>query len=411
MIEMGQPQDERHMRELRLFVEEICCNLCRFRHVHQDGVAPESVKVNQEVDLGIPEAFADIRVQVPGCAPYFVEVKYGYPAERIAAHLSRKYGPNTPGLEAASKLVLVVDSQSHENWPAIEEQVRSRIWDGTKLEVWDDRRLLSLIREHFDVDIDSISEGKVAELRTAIDKAKGLYAFGTEWTNDSLQSSLLWHLGFWRIKQLREKHGLNSRSIVPPSIYKSVAVILADLSSFSSYVRDTRDPNVVHHCLTSFYAKSRYEILNTGGMLLQFVGDEVIGLYGIPDSRTAYFQAALECARALVDIGNSVSNEWQRHLDRIQNARGVHIGMAVGDIQIVPLRPFGRADIGAVSDAINMAARLLGDAGPSEIVVSNTFYQGLDEKSQAGFQELGAVEARNMGTIKAWKMCLTKSRS
>ena len=46
--------------ELRLFLEETCCNLCRFQHVNEEKIAPESVRIDQEVYLGIPGAFADI---------------------------------------------------------------------------------------------------------------------------------------------------------------------------------------------------------------------------------------------------------------------------------------------------------------------------------------------------------------
>lgn len=60
------PQHTRNsLRELRLFLEEICCNLCRFQHLYQNGYAPESVKINQEVYLGMPDAFADIKVTPP----------------------------------------------------------------------------------------------------------------------------------------------------------------------------------------------------------------------------------------------------------------------------------------------------------------------------------------------------------
>ena len=187
-------------------------------------------------------------------------------------------------------------------------------------------------------------------------------------------------------------------------MYEQVAVVMADLSSFSSYVRDTRDDKVIRHALTSYYSKARLEVLNTGGMLYQFVGDEVVGLYGLPDRPAGYVEAALECAKALVDIGNSVSHQWQQQIDRMQKSGGVHIGMAIGEVQIVSLRSFGRAHLGAVSDAINTASRLLTQADSSEIVVSNTFFRALDWKSQVGFHELEPVEAYNIGRIKAWKL-------
>ena len=138
-------------------------------------------------------------------------------------------------------------------------------------------------------------------------------------------------------------------------------------------------------------------------MLYQFVGDEVIGLFGVPRPTAESLRAAFACARALVDIGHSVANEWQRQIDRVQSARGVHIGIAMGEVQIVSLRPYGWAHLGAVSDAINMAARLLHDASAGEIVVSNTYYQGLDEALQGDFVELEDIEARNLGRINAWK--------
>jgi class 3 adenylate cyclase len=205
------------------------------------------------------------------------------------------------------------------------------------------------------------------------------------------------------LRQLREAQGLRPREILPPGLYRGVAVLVADLCSFTGYVHDTRDDEVIRDCLTSFYSKARYQILNSGGMVHQFVGDEVFALFGIPDHRPGYLQDAVETAQALLSTGLSVSNHWQRHIDRAQAASGLHIGMALGDVQIVALRPFSRTHIGAIGDAIHVATTLLAHAGPSEIAVSNSFYQGLSEAARAGFQETASVNARNIGRIKAWK--------
>ena len=129
-------QNGSYLRELRLFLEEICCDLCRFQHVTQDGLQPEDIRIDQEVYLGVPGAFADIRVKVPDGAPYFVEIKYGYPSDKIIKHLSRKYGAETDANKDASKVVLVIDSQCYENWPGIEAELQHRLKPGLKLEVW-----------------------------------------------------------------------------------------------------------------------------------------------------------------------------------------------------------------------------------------------------------------------------------
>ena len=397
---------ERELRELRLFLEEICCNLCRFYHLQHDGYAPESVKINQEFALDVPNAFADIRVQVPDAPAYFIEVNYGYSRQRLLSSLQRKYGDHSRAIADAAKLILVIDAHRYEDWSDIEATIRSQLNPALTLEVWDERHLLDRLQDTFEVHLDTVSEANLLDLRAAIDRTKGIYAFGEAWCNDSLQSSLLWHFGFWKLRQLCEAHNFVSRDILPPGIYKNVVVLMADLCAYSSYVRDTRDDEVAQHSLTTYYSNARYEVLNTGGMMFQFVGDEVTGLFGLPQFTPSAFQDALACARALIDIGNSVSNKWQRQIDRVQPSRGVHIGIATGDVQIVSLRPYGRAHLGAVSDAINMAARLVDQARSGEIVVSNSYYQGLDEATQAQFEALDSIDAHNIGTINAWKLRL-----
>ena len=399
------PDKNAYLKELRLFLEEICCDLCRFLHVARDGARPEDVCINQEVYLGTPGSFADIQVKAPGARPYFVEIKHGYTPDKVIRHLGRKYGTRTPATDGASKLILVIDSGCCENWPDAEAEIKSVLQPELDLEIWTEERLLSLISEQFGLRIDSLAEESLVGIREAIDRAKGRHAFGESFTNDALQSALLWHFGFWLLKGMLPPNE-TPRSILPPGLYKGVVTIFADLSCFSSYVRDTRDDEVVRHVLTSFYSKARYQVTNSGGMLYQFLGDGVLALFGVPDRRENYVEAALSCARALIDIGNSVSNEWQRQIDHLQSAGGCHIGMALGDLHILSLRPFGRAHMGAIADSINTAARLSSTAKPDEIVVSNSLFQKFNEESQAGFLEMEPVEARNIGRIRAWRISL-----
>ena len=50
------------------------------------------------------------------------------------------------------------------------------------------------------------------------------------------------------------------------------------------------------------------------------VRDAVIALFGVPERTENYLANAIECADALSEIGDSVSNEWQRQIDRVQAA-------------------------------------------------------------------------------------------
>lgn len=400
--------------QLRLLLEEICCDLCRFEHVARDGVPPEAVQIDREVQLGAPDAFADIRVTAPGRSPYFVEVKHGYPAATLLRHLARKYGARPDGGAAppeGTKVVLVVDLAGRSDRVTLEAGLHGLL-PGLTLEVWDEARLLALIRERFGVSLDSLAGQDLVEVRHEIDRAKGFHAFGGDgfatYVNDPLRAQLLWHFGFWRLRQLRDSRGLAPHDLLTPGPYHDVVVVMADLCAFSSYVRDTRRDEVVRDALTAFYSKSRYQIINGGGMLYQFVGDEVIGLFGVPERQPGAAERALDAARGLVDIGRSVAHHWQRQIDRVQVSGGVHIGIAVGELQLLSLRPFSRTYMGVIGDAINMAARLMQVAGPSELVVSNAFYHDLPESAQATFQEIEPVEAHNVGRLKGWRLGLRR---
>jgi class 3 adenylate cyclase len=155
--------------------------------------------------------------------------------------------------------------------------------------------------------------------------------------------------------------------------------------------------------VTAFYSRSRHAVHECGGMLYQFVGDEVVGLFGFPDKKPGYITDAVDCAKALLDIGASTSESWERRIDRVQDKHGLHIGIAMGELNLLPLRPFARSHSGFIGDALNVTARLMVEAQPGEIVVSNSFYQALDEEVQAQFAENQPVIAKNVGTLRSWR--------
>ncbi|HEY3132570.1 MAG TPA: adenylate/guanylate cyclase domain-containing protein [Acidobacteriota bacterium] len=394
-------------REFRLFLEDLCCDLCRFSHVAYDGCSPEGVRIDREIYLGVRDVFADIRVSAPGRAPYFVEVNFGYGDDEILRSLRRKFGTEAPLLAEASKIIVLFDQAGRQDRQKFEDEMAERLRPGLMLEVWDENILFSLLSKQFGVRVDSITEDRLLELRTAVDVAKATYAFGgdpDDYFKDPIRAALLWHFSFWRLRELIEWNRAAPRDILQPSVYRRVVVLMADLCSFSSYVRDTREDEIIRQSLTAFYSKARHQIINNGGMMYQFAGDLVIGFFGIPDHKRNYVQQALETAKSLIDIGNSVSNQWQRRIDRIQTSGGVHISLAMGDLQIVSLRPLSRIHMGAVGDAINMGSRLMHVADSCEIVASNAFYQELGDATKESFTEMKALEARNIGRIRAWKL-------
>lgn len=403
-MDMDYEANESHLANLRLFIEDVACDNSLFRHVVENQKNSSSCKIDREYYLGMPRTFADIRIGPADEPAYFIEVKLGYSDARLLNTLRRKYSIDTPQVRAASRLLVVTSNSSRE----FELQLKQAINPCLQLEVWTEATLKTQIQDQLGIVIDSITEHKLLDVRERIENAQGCYAFGGDdletYRNDPLRAELLWLFGPLKLRRLRDAGRNAPRKMLPPGRYPRVAVLMADLSSFSSFVRDTPDPEITRECLTAFCSKSRYQIVNGGGMLYQFVGDAVLGFFGIPESEPTTITDALRVAKSILDIGASVSHNWQRQIDRVQPSHGAHIGITVGDIEILALRPFSRTRIGAFGDPINMSARLSSAVEGGQIAVSNSFYHKLGYADQAEFQEMDEFDARNVGRIKGWKL-------
>jgi adenylate cyclase len=389
------------MAPLRLFLEELVCNLCRERHV-AEGIRPEQVLIRQEVRVA-EDAFADILVSPEGRAPYFVEVDHGYGPMRLKRSLARKYGRRPPVATEAHKVILVVDLRRHEDPESLIASLEDVIDDSLSLEVWDEDRLGEMLETTFGFGLDLLTPTTIQAAREAVDRSKGRKALGEQYADDALDAALLWHLGYWQMAEYARNGRWPKNAILSPGTYDDVIVLIADITGFTRFVRETPSSRVVRDSLASFYSKARYQIIHSGGMLLQFVGDSVVALFGVPRARPGYVEAALDCAEMLLSIGDSVVTEWQRQIDHIQPASGAHVGIALGDVQLLSLRPFGRSRLSAIGGSINLASRMMEHAGNGEILVSNSVQTMMTTTYRRRLLDLEPLEISDMGLIRAWR--------
>jgi adenylate cyclase len=338
-------------------------------------------------------------------------VKWCLEADEIIERIARKYSRLTSVSEKAGKVIVVVSAVDPDD-RAFTASLRASIDQNLALEIIGPDLLREKLRHHFQHEVVRFDRDELIRMRAAVERVKGGLAFGPEYSGSPSEAMLMWHFGCWTIRSLRD----GSDQAVPADLlqtglYRDVAILMADLSGFSAYVRDTRDDSVVQAVLTSFYTKTRRAVINCGGMLSQFVGDAVIAAFGVPVNSPGYIDQALECAVAIMDIGKSVSNKWQKHIDRVQAVRGCHTGLALGDMLVVPHRAYSRSHLGIVADSVNMAARLSSAARPGEIVVSNAFYNAAGKTARSHFSEMEPIEAKNVGRLQAWQWDVENTRN
>ena len=146
---------------------------------------------------------------------------------------------------------------------------------------------------------------------------------------------------------------------------RHATVMFADLCGYTA-LNEAQDPEVVEAVMARIKADATTVIERHGGTVNQFVGDEIMALFGVPlahrdDARSAV-TAALELHRVVDDFVATLG-------PAIAAGLAMHTGINTG--LVVTRRSDARAgDYALTGDAVNTAARLRGLAEPGEVVVS-----------------------------------------
>lgn len=150
---------------------------------------------------------------------------------------------------------------------------------------------------------------------------------------------------------------------------RHVAVIFADLSNFTRLAGELWAEDM-HKLLNRYFEVTDEVIAQFGGTIDKHMGDNVMALFGAPiahsDDPERAMRAALEIRQRVAALSEEIGQELE-----------VHIGIASG--QVIASNTGSRLHRAytVIGESVNLAARLQDIAGPSEIIVSDTFYQAV----------------------------------
>ena len=140
--------------------------------------------------------------------------------------------------------------------------------------------------------------------------------------------------------------------------------MFCDLANFTALCEQA-DSEDVDRLLREFYALARQAIELWGGVVEKFVGDAVVGVFGVPAAHEDDAERAVRTAVRLLDR----IADLPQIAGRTQQARiGINTGHAVVRLDVQP----GSGEGFLVGDAVNLAARLQQLAPPMGIVVGAT---------------------------------------
>ena len=183
---------------------------------------------------------------------------------------------------------------------------------------------------------------------------------------------------------------------------KVVTTLFCDLVGFTA-MSEAADPEDVDAVLGHYHAAARKVIESHGGTVEKFIGDAVVGVFGVPavheDDPERAVRAGLRILEALEGMKRPDGTALEARC-------GVNTGEALVRLDVDPAS--GRGFL--TGDAVNVAARLEAAAPPGGVAVGSLTHEHTE--GAIGYEQLPPVIAKGKSDpVEAWLAVATLART
>jgi adenylate cyclase len=212
-----------------------------------------------------------------------------------------------------------------------------------------------------------------------------------------------------RLRELFAIHGpdLSAWPQVPMPVLCTVSILFTDLRGFTRLTeRFAHDPAGLMEVLNAHLKKVLRSISICGGVVEKFVGDGVMATFGASGDQDDHVGRAMAAAIGLIGANEALNRrsaaDWGFRLD-------VGVGIASGPVVVGAVGSADRSELGVLGDAVNVAARLVTQAGPGEVLMTGTVYRAMESMLQSELTSQFAVRGRS-GRLEIYRMSLLGGR-
>ena len=142
-------------------------------------------------------------------------------------------------------------------------------------------------------------------------------------------------------------------------------ILFSDIRGYST-LAEQLDSREVAEILARHLGAMSQVILEHGGTVSDFIGDAVLAVFGAPEPLGDHAERALRCAAAMQERQQELNGEETG--GRAPLAMG--IGINTGRVMAGTIGGAGRLQYTVIGDAVNVAARLQGEAEAGEILAT-----------------------------------------
>lgn len=156
---------------------------------------------------------------------------------------------------------------------------------------------------------------------------------------------------------------------------RHVTIMFADICGFTPY-SEKHSPEAVFKTLNSYLPAMIEPILEEEGMVDKLIGDAVMGIFGVLPAKESPPQHAIRAALRMIEAVREVNQALK--MDRRSSFK-ISIGIASGPVSLGILGSKDRKTFTAIGHHVNLAARLEGQARPSEILIDHNTFENIED--------------------------------
>lgn len=179
-----------------------------------------------------------------------------------------------------------------------------------------------------------------------------------------------------------------------------VSVLFCDLRGFTAQAA-AMEPAQVRLMLDTYYETLSQMVLDHGGTVMQYVGDEIYAAFGAPELQEDHSSRALACAVAMQDARPRIGEELEAlGLPTIRYGIGVNSGSVVSAI----VGSSKKSQYSLVGDTVNIGARLCSQAREDHVCFPEHVREAAGDAVPPQIDDLGPIEFKNATRpIRVWR--------
>lgn len=147
-------------------------------------------------------------------------------------------------------------------------------------------------------------------------------------------------------------------------------ILFADIRGFTKY-SESKAPQEIVDELNAYFEIATRVILKHGGYIDKFIGDAILGVFGVPAYHKNHARRAV---RAAFDMQQTLRNTDMKSNVLLSSVGiGLHSGLVVSGNIGSPVK----MEYTVIGDCVNLASHISQLAGPGEVIISKKIYQKL----------------------------------